>query len=62
MIQSKENKKTPNNREGLPAGRQGLGMVEMVKMALYRPWAFYFTVLMIKCHMYGVAKRMLGIQ
>lgn len=55
MVKNGESKKSYNSREGL-------GIVEMSKMALYRPWAFSLMIVLIKCHMYGLAKKMLGVQ
>ena len=55
MVKNGESKKAYNIREGL-------GMYEMVKMALYRPWAFFLMAFLIKCHMYGLVKKMLGVQ
>ena len=41
--------------------KDGLGAYEMAKMALVHPIYFTFLLLMLKAHLNGLVKRMLGI-
>jgi len=49
-------------KDKLGGNRDGLGAYEMLKIAFYHRFVFYLIMIALKCHMYGMVKKILGVR